>query len=53
MERETIIHDWTIVCNNKCEECRFNWRNAQHNPDCFLNEMLDFIDKHNDNIMVY
>jgi len=25
-----------------CNECVFQWRNAQYNPDCFLNEILDF-----------
>ena len=47
------MSEWTIICNGKCEECQYEWRNAQYNPDCFLSEMLDFIDKKNKNIKVY
>lgn len=34
-----------IRCNHKCEICIFEWRNAQYNPDCFLREFKDFIEK--------
>jgi len=26
----------------ECNECVFEWRNAQYNPDCFLREFIDF-----------
>jgi len=42
-----------IRCDEKCEGCYYEWRNAQYNPDCLLIEMLDFIDKKNKNITTY
>ena len=29
----------------ECNECVFEWRNAQFNPDCFLTEFFDFVVK--------
>ena len=29
----------------KCEDCPFEWRNAQYNSDCFLQEFRDFVMK--------
>ena len=34
---------WIIECDGNCEECSFEWRNAQYNPDCFFSEIIDFI----------
>jgi len=41
-----------IKCDQECKTCFFDWRNAQYNPDCFLSELLYFIDKKCDNINV-
>ena len=39
-----IITDdkYKIECNNLCNTCPFNWRNAANNPDCFLDEIADW-----------
>lgn len=47
-----IMTNRIIKCNGECEGCIWEWRNAQYNPDCFLSELLDFIDRKSKKVKV-